>query len=434
MKRIAVLGIGLLLLVGCRDSQTGDNSGMEAFDAGPLNLPDARVVQVRSDSGPSEDFPQPTLTQVSPNYGPETGGTRVTLRGTSFMEPAEVFFQGIPATNVVVLDHVSIAATTPAGVIGPADVRVITPGGVADLPRGFRYHLELRVDSIEPARVPEEGGVEVTVRGKGFDDLTVVLMDRKTLRGTRVIDSETIVGYVPALEPGRPEIHVYNAEADVKRSDVVFVYATPEIRSLAPGFGPIGTVSVQALDGDGFEATETVEIGGQEGSSIEISGTGATRIDVLAPALSTAGVKDVRVANADAEFTLPGAYIAFDPNNTTPEILGVIPNRAELDSESVLTIVGHSFGSNSSIRIGGQAANVVAAASANEVSVILPTGLSIGSHDVELITSGSTLTALTVRRASATARSSMATLRREWGRRVRDDCVSVWDREVGRRI
>lgn len=393
MKRISLIGIGLLLLVGCRDSQTGDQTGMESADAGSRNLPDARVVQVRPDAGPSNEFPQPTLTQVSPNYGPETGGTRVTLRGTSFLEPAEVFFQGVPATNVVVLDHVSIAATTPAGVIGPADVRVITPGGVADLPRGFRYHLELRVDSMEPARVPEEGGVEVTIRGKGFDDLTVVLFDRKTLRGTRVIDSETIMGYVPALEPGRPEIHVYNAEAEIKRSDVAFVYATPEINSLAPGFGPTGVESMQALDGDGFEATETVEIGGQEGSSIEISGTGATRIDVLSPALTTAGVKDVRVANADAEFTLLGGFIAFDAANTTPEILGVVPNRAETDSQAVLTIVGHSFPANASVRIGGQSATLVALNSANEVSVILPTGLGLGSHDVELITSGSTLSA-----------------------------------------
>ncbi|MEE2903299.1 MAG: IPT/TIG domain-containing protein [Myxococcota bacterium] len=396
MKRLSITLLGLFLLVGCRDSQTGSSPDeLSGTDAGGVSLPDARIVSSPvGDAGTNPDIPSPTLNQVSPNYGPETGGTRVTLRGTSFVEPAEVFFQGIPATNVVVLDQVSIAATTPAGVIGPADVRVITPGGVADLPRGFRYHLELRIDSISPQRLPEEGGVPVTITGKGFDDLTVVLLDRKVLRGTTVVDSETITGYAPALAPGRPEIHVFNADAEVSRSDLAFVYATPKIESIAPGFAPVSLESVQGLTGEGFQLAENIKFGSLEGIGLEISGDEATRVDVTAPGQVMPGAYDVVVENSDASDTLASGFIVFDPNATSAEIIGVVPSRVEADSETTVTIIGHNMPTiPSRVQIGGQSATVVSTNSSNEIAVLLPTGLSIGEHDVDIFTFGSTLSA-----------------------------------------
>lgn len=382
-------------MTGCRDSLTGSSPAESGEnDAGSLSLPDARVVTSLPDAGTNPDIPNPTLTQVSPNYGPETGGTRVTLRGTSFVEPAEVYFQGVPATNVVVLDQVSIAATTPAGVIGPADVRVVTPGGVADLPRGFRYHLELRIDAISPQRLPDEGGVPVTITGKGFDDLTVVLLDRKVLRGTTVVDSETITGFAPALTAGRPEIHVYNADAEVSRSDLAFVYATPTIEAIAPGFSPIGLESIQAISGEGFELAESVEFGSLEGLGLEISGEGATRVDITAPSQSSVGVYDVVLRNADASDTLSSGLVVFDPSSTAVEIVGVVPRRVEAQSEALVTIVGHNLPAiPSRVEIGGQLASVVSSNSGNEIAVLLPVGIGAGDHDVNVFTTGSTVSA-----------------------------------------
>src|SRR5687768_11452950 len=155
MKRTALL-LPLVVSLGCPDGGTS----LDAGDAGP-ELPDAVVIGP-IDTGPADiDRPVPTLNGVSPATGPETGGTRVTLRGSNFTEPAEVFFGDVAATSVVVLDEVSIAATTPPHAIGPVLVRVVTGGGEAELPDGFFYHREVRLDSIEPARIPDEGGVEI---------------------------------------------------------------------------------------------------------------------------------------------------------------------------------------------------------------------------------------------------------------------------------
>src|SRR5437763_10026452 len=104
-------------------------------------------------------IPAPTIATVQPNSGSERGGTRVILRGTSFVEPADVFFGDAKATSVVVLDEVSIAATTPANPPGSVTVKVVTAGGSGELPNGFRYHRELVLLSVDPPRIPETGGV-----------------------------------------------------------------------------------------------------------------------------------------------------------------------------------------------------------------------------------------------------------------------------------
>src|SRR5687768_6121765 len=231
MKRSALLLLPLVSL-GCPDGGTLP----DASDAG-ADLPDAVVIGP-IDSGPADTGARiPTVTNVSPATGPETGGTRVTLRGSNFLEPAEVFFGDVPATSVVVLDEVSIAATTPPHAIGPVLVKVVTSGGEAELPDGFFYHREIRIDAIEPARIPDEGGVEIAIVGKGFDEETLVFMDRLPVRGLRFISDTRMTGYSPALEPGRPDVRVMNRDAEARRGDVVVVFGTPDVLSVLPGYG-----------------------------------------------------------------------------------------------------------------------------------------------------------------------------------------------------
>jgi hypothetical protein len=57
------------------------------------------------------------------------GGTTVTISGTGFVAPAEVFFGGVPATKIVVYSGNRIGAVSPAGTAGAANVTVTTPYG-----------------------------------------------------------------------------------------------------------------------------------------------------------------------------------------------------------------------------------------------------------------------------------------------------------------
>lgn len=379
MNRFIPASMFLLMLAACSsggdglDAGTVADSGPDTPDTGPRPIPDA---------GPGVTLPVPTLINVAPSNGPETGGTRVTLRGSNFLEPAEVYFAGQPATSVVVLDEVSIAATAPAGVVGPVTVKVLTPGGEAELPEGFSYHRELRLDAISPARIPEEGGVQVTLTGKGFDAATLVYLDRQPLRGLTLQSETSITGWAPALSPGLPEVRVINREADVRRSDLLRVYATPDLAAVTPGFGPINGGAAQVVAGQGFTGLTEVSLSGTLGHALDL--VSDAEVGFSAPALAE-GPHDVRVDNGDAQDTLPGGYIAFDPADTTLAILGATPGQASSVGGDQVTLVGRGFGADAQVAIGGVRVQVVSI-TANAVVIIVPAGLSVGPQDVTLFT------------------------------------------------
>ncbi|WP_046472286.1 IPT/TIG domain-containing protein [Allosalinactinospora lopnorensis] len=79
----------------------------------------------------------PTLASVDPASGSESGGTQVTITGTSLTHTNEVTFDGAPA-SFVVLSDTSVSAVTPAGT-GTVDVDVTTTGGTGTLTAAYAY-------------------------------------------------------------------------------------------------------------------------------------------------------------------------------------------------------------------------------------------------------------------------------------------------------
>ncbi len=72
----------------------------------------------------------PSITNLSPKYGPSTGGTQVTITGTNFTGAMTVTFGGTPATSFSVISDTVITATSPATTgAGSVDVQVTTAAG-----------------------------------------------------------------------------------------------------------------------------------------------------------------------------------------------------------------------------------------------------------------------------------------------------------------
>jgi uncharacterized protein YciI len=85
--------------------------------------------------------PAPTVTSVSPNSGPATGATSVTVTGTNFASGAIVTFGGAAATHVVVSSSTTITATTPAHTAGAVAVAVTNTGSqTGTLANGYTYN------------------------------------------------------------------------------------------------------------------------------------------------------------------------------------------------------------------------------------------------------------------------------------------------------
>lgn len=75
----------------------------------------------------------PTLTSISPNLGPTSGGNTITITGDNFLSSnTQVFFGSTPGTNVVVVSNTEITVTVPPGA-GLVDVTVTTPFGTSPI-------------------------------------------------------------------------------------------------------------------------------------------------------------------------------------------------------------------------------------------------------------------------------------------------------------
>ena len=102
--------------------------------------------------------PAPTVTGVSPNTGPSTGGTAVTITGTNFASGAGVTFGSVAATGVTVVNSTTITATTPAGTAGAVTVTVTNSGGQSgSLASGYTYVAAPTVSSVSPNSGPGGG-------------------------------------------------------------------------------------------------------------------------------------------------------------------------------------------------------------------------------------------------------------------------------------
>ncbi|MCX4820443.1 IPT/TIG domain-containing protein [Streptomyces sp. NBC_01142] len=80
----------------------------------------------------------PTVTTVTPDEGPTTGGTPVTVAGTGLTSTNSLTFDGVPAPFTVISDT-ALSAFTPPGAAGLVDVVVTNDAGSATATDAFEY-------------------------------------------------------------------------------------------------------------------------------------------------------------------------------------------------------------------------------------------------------------------------------------------------------
>ena len=68
----------------------------------------------------------PTVTSLQPAYGPEAGGTLITITGTGFIDSPTVTLGGGSCTQVTFISSTKIRCFTPSGMAGPAEDIVVT--------------------------------------------------------------------------------------------------------------------------------------------------------------------------------------------------------------------------------------------------------------------------------------------------------------------
>jgi IPT/TIG domain-containing protein len=112
------------------------NSPTQITVTTPAHAAGAAAVTVTTPGGTSNPLSYvflqaPTLTSLSPNQGPTTGGNSILLTGTNLTTTTSVQFGGTPASFTVV-SPTQVTATPPAGVAGAVIVTATTAAGVSN--------------------------------------------------------------------------------------------------------------------------------------------------------------------------------------------------------------------------------------------------------------------------------------------------------------
>jgi LPXTG-motif cell wall-anchored protein len=162
------------------------------------------------DDGFSYDPVAPVATSLTPDRGPETGGTSVTITGSGFLGSTGVTFDGIPGTGLVVVNDTTITVTTPAHAPATVGVVVNDPSAAgAGRPLSYTFQPVTRIDGVTPDEGPDSGGTTVTITGQCFAGATAVYFgDRQAARYTVNADGTVITAVTPISNPGTVDIRV----------------------------------------------------------------------------------------------------------------------------------------------------------------------------------------------------------------------------------
>jgi hypothetical protein len=153
---------------------------------------------------------QPSITALSPDFGPPAGGTSVTITGSHFQSGAAVSFGSNAATNVAVISGLQITATTPAAsAVAPVDVTVSNADGtIGTAPAAYTYTVSPRVTSVAPNQGSPAGGTSVTITGGNFTAVSAVTFGATAAASITFISDSQITAVSPAHVAGLIDIIV----------------------------------------------------------------------------------------------------------------------------------------------------------------------------------------------------------------------------------
>ncbi|MCE9563947.1 MAG: IPT/TIG domain-containing protein, partial [Planctomycetes bacterium] len=270
----------------------------------------------------------PTVTAVSPNSGPLTGGTSITITGTNFTGATAVTVGGVAATSVVVVNATTITATTPAHAAGLVDVTVTTPSGTSPTSAAdkFTYSTVPSVTAVSPSTGPSTGGTSITITGTNFTGTTGVTVGGVAATGVVVVNATTITATTPAHAVGLVDVIVTtpNGTSAITAADNFTYVVAPTVTAVSPNIGPIAGGTAITITGTNFTGATVVTVGGVAATSVVV--VSATSITAVTPA-HAAGLVDVIVTTPGGP-SATSAADKFNYDSTGPTVTIGTPSAA----------------------------------------------------------------------------------------------------------
>ncbi len=180
----------------------------------------------------------PLVTQATPNSGPTTGGTQVTLKGTNLTSDTRfTFYSSSSACSswgdvypgvVQFVDAQTVKLTTPPNCPAVASVAASNSYGGSNGPKIFTYlAAPPAITSVTPNKGPIKGGTSVTITGSNLAGPAKVTFGG-TIAGLSIygVDNTHLVVVAPAHAAGPVDVSVSTFGGAVIKSNA-FYYTLP---------------------------------------------------------------------------------------------------------------------------------------------------------------------------------------------------------------
>jgi len=259
----------------------------------------------------------PTITQITPAYGPSTGGTNVTINGSNFEIGAKVTFDGVEAKNVM-NNATEITCTVPQHEPGTVDVKVTNPDGQSTVCTSCYTYVGYCCSTISvmPNYGPSTGGTNVTITGY----YNFKIGDKVTFDGIEATDvmisgdAARLICTTPAHAPGRVDVTVTNPDGQSAVCVACYSYSyppPPTIAAISPNAGPVSGGTFVTIKGINFISDANVSFGSMIVSVVTVS---STEIVCKTPFYNTEGFVDVKITNPDGQSDVcTGCYQYISP-------------------------------------------------------------------------------------------------------------------------
>lgn len=293
----------------------------------------------------------PTITGLSPNFGPATGGQTVTITGTGFRSGLSASI-GMSCSPSAYVNSTTATCVTQAQGAGSYTVGLGNPDGQADSVVGaFTVHGPPTVSSINLNFGPPAGGQTLTITGTLFEPGITVTIGGTACGSLIYLGPTQITCVTPAKAAASYPVVLTNVDGQNVTVASGYTYqGAPTVTGVsAPGYGPLAGGQSLTVSGTNFSPGITATINGAACSPSTY--VNATTMTCGTPAQS-AGTYTVAVTNADTQTgSLASAYTYV----AAPTVSSVSPGSGPSTGGTSVTFTGTGFRSGLTLRINGVA-------------------------------------------------------------------------------
>ncbi|MCA9825105.1 MAG: IPT/TIG domain-containing protein [Dehalococcoidia bacterium] len=319
----------------------------------------------------------PVITSVTPNLGPNTGGTSVTIVGSGFATPGGtitgVKFGGDNATTYTMVNNTTITAVSPVHLDGGTVQITVTHSLTGEsgftTAANFTYVVGPLVQNLSPNIGSPSGGTTVTISGVGFAPGAVVTFGGVNALFVFVRSQTQIEATSP---PGTGNVQVIvtvGSTSSPVSPESEFTYSGPIVQNITPNAGPTAGGTKVLIEGNNFTQAAVVKFG--QVDAAEMTYISPAMIEATAPA-SPNGFAEVHVTITTPSGTSATSEQSLFTYTDGPIVEGVNPQKGPLSGGTIVVITGKNFDNGAKVMFGATEALAFNFNSQTQVTALTP--------------------------------------------------------------